>query len=200
MTGKQLIAAPRQRVWDSLNDPATLKACIPGCESINGTTDAGFDIVMLAAVGPVKARFKGRLTIGDSMPPERYRLSFEGSGGTAGFGKGSATVTLLPAGTGTELSYGATAQVGGKLAQVGSRLIDGVAKKMAEDFFGRFNAQFAPAAQVDLAEPAAAIASTPSVESAPTVDSTPARVPPRKWVLVASAIVLLLLLVYALIN
>jgi len=150
MTGEQLIPLPQQRVWEGLNDPEVLKACIPGCESIERVSDTEYRVAMTAAVGPVKARFNGKLLLADVNPPTSYRLAFEGSGGAAGFGKGGARVMLAPEGAGTKLAYTANAQVGGKLAQVGSRLIDGVAKKMAEEFFQRFNEKLvgpAPAAR-----------------------------------------------------
>ncbi len=121
-----------------------LKACIPGCESIDKTSDTEYAVAMTASVGPVKARFKGKLRLSDLNPPNSYSLAFEGSGGAAGFGKGSAQVSLTPEAQSTRLRYTANASVGGKLAQVGSRLIDGVAKKMADDFFARFNATVAP--------------------------------------------------------
>ncbi len=162
MTGEQLITASQQEVWDALNDPDVLKACIPGCEAIEKTSDTGFSMLMTAAVGPVRAKFKGTLTLGELDPPKHYVLSFEGTGGAAGFGKGSASVSLAADGDGTRLGYVAKAQVGGKLAQVGSRLIDGVARKMAEDFFSRFNARFAseparaPAPAIASSEPTAA--------------------------------------------
>lgn len=145
MTGSQRIALPQQRVWDALNDPEILKACIPGCESVEKTADDEYRIALTAAVGPVKARFNGKLLLSNVNPPQSYTLSFEGSGGAAGFGKGSSEVRLVPEGSATLLEYSAKASVGGKLAQVGSRLIDGVARKMAEDFFARFNAAVAPA-------------------------------------------------------
>ncbi|ARP82106.1 hypothetical protein CAL12_15650 [Bordetella genomosp. 8] len=152
MTGEQRIPAPRDAVWAALNDPQVLKACIPGCESIERQGDNEYRVSMLAAVGPVKARFQGRLAIHDSDPPRGYALSFEGSGGAAGFGKGQATVALAPAddagSPGTHLTYTASAEVSGKLAQVGSRLIDGVAKRMAAEFFSRFKGSFGPAADV----------------------------------------------------
>jgi carbon monoxide dehydrogenase subunit G len=150
MTGEQLIPLPQQRVWQGLNDPEVLKACIPGCESIERVSDSEYRVAMTASVGPVKARFNGKLLLADVNPPTSYRLAFEGSGGAAGFGKGGAEVRLAPEGAGTKLAYTATAQVGGKLAQVGSRLIDGVAKKMADEFFQRFNDKLvgpAPAAR-----------------------------------------------------
>jgi carbon monoxide dehydrogenase subunit G len=139
MTGSQLIPLPQQAVWEGLNDPAVLKASIPGCDTIERVSDTEYRIGMTAAVGPVKAKFNGKLLLADLNPPHSYTLSFEGSGGAAGFGKGGAQVALAPEGAGTKLSYKASAQVGGKLAQVGSRLIDGVARKMADEFFTRFN-------------------------------------------------------------
>jgi carbon monoxide dehydrogenase subunit G len=150
MTGEQLIALPQQRVWEGLNDPEVLKACIPGCESIERVSDTEYRVAMTAAVGPVKAKFSGKLLLAEVNPPTSYRLSFEGAGGAAGFGKGSAFVKLGSEGPGTRLAYTANAQVGGKLAQVGSRLIDGVARKMADEFFQRFNDKLvgpAPAAR-----------------------------------------------------
>lgn len=144
MTGSQSIALPQQRVWEALNDPEVLKACIPGCDSVEKLSDTEYKLTMTAAVGPVKARFNGKLMLSDINPPHSYTLAFEGSGGAAGFGKGSSQVNLTPEGAGTRLDYTAKATVGGKLAQVGSRLIDGVARKMAEDFFVRFNATVAP--------------------------------------------------------
>lgn len=144
MNGEQLIPLPRQRVWEALNDPETLKRCIPGCESIERVSDTEYKIAMTAAIGPVKAKFSGKLTLSDLDPPESYSIAFEGSGGAAGFGKGGAKVVLAPEGDSTRLVYTANATVGGKLAQIGSRLIDGVAKKMSEDFFAKFNQVVAP--------------------------------------------------------
>jgi len=151
MTGSQRIALPQQRVWDALNDPEVLKACIPGCESVEKTGENEYRVAMTAAVGPVKARFNGKLALSNVNPPQSYTLAFEGSGGAAGFGKGTSEVTLVPEGSETVLNYSAKASVGGKLAQVGSRLIDGVARKMAEDFFARFNATVAPPTPVEAA-------------------------------------------------
>jgi carbon monoxide dehydrogenase subunit G len=151
MTGEQLIPLPQQQVWEALNDPAIIKACIPGCESIEKVSDAEYKVVMTAAIGPVKAKFNGKLLLTDLKPPHSYSIAFEGSGGAAGFGKGAAQVSLRPEGSGTRLTYKATASVGGKLAQIGSRLIDGVAKKMSDDFFARFNATVAPAAVTETA-------------------------------------------------
>jgi len=144
MTGEQLIPVPQAEVWRGLNDPEVLKACIAGCETIEKVSDNEYRVVMVASVGPVKAKFNGKLTLADLNPPNSYSLSFEGSGGAAGFGKGGAQVSLKPEGAGTRLTYTAKASVGGKLAQVGSRLIDGVARKMADDFFTAFNEKLAP--------------------------------------------------------
>ncbi len=143
MSGEQRIALTQQKVWDALNDPEILKACIPGCDSIERVSDSEYKVGMTAAVGPVKARFAGKLQLKDLNPPHSYALAFDGTGGAAGFGKGGASVALTPDGDATLLKYTANAQVGGKLAQVGSRLIDGVARKMADDFFVRFNAKVA---------------------------------------------------------
>ena len=140
LKGTQQIRRERAGVWTALNDPAVLQQCIPGCESLTADGDDSYQIIVAAAVGPVKARFKGKLLLTDIREQHGYSLAFEGSGGAAGFGKGGAIVALEPAGLGTLLTYEANAKVGGKLAQIGSRLIDGVAAKMAEEFFSRFKA------------------------------------------------------------
>jgi hypothetical protein len=144
MTGERYIPLPQQQVWEALNDPEVLKACIPGCESIERLSDTEYRVAMTAAVGPVKAKFAGKLHLSDLNPPNSYSLAFEGSGGAAGFGKGGAQVSLAPEAGGTKLSYTAKATVGGKLAQVGSRLVDAAARKMADDFFSRFDTTVAP--------------------------------------------------------
>ena len=150
ITGEQLIPLPQAEVWRALNDPEVLKACIAGCEAIERVSDTEYRVVMVASVGPVKAKFNGKLVLSDLNPPNSYSLSFEGSGGAAGFGKGSAQVSLKAEGAATRLSYSAKASVGGKLAQVGSRLIDGVARKMADDFFAAFKEKLAgPAAKAE---------------------------------------------------
>jgi hypothetical protein len=157
MTGEQLIPAAQAEVWRGLNDPEILKACIAGCESIEKLTGTEYAVVTTVAIGPVKAKFRGKLLLSDLDPPNSYSLSFDGQGGAAGFGKGSAKVSLATEAAGTRLSYAVKAQVGGKLAQIGSRLIDGVAKKMADDFFSAFNQAMAgpaPAAAEPLAEAA----------------------------------------------
>lgn len=162
MTGEQLIPAAQAEVWRGLNDPEVLKSCISGCESIEKLTEDEYAIVTVAAIGPVKARFKGKLSLTDIDPPNSYSLSFDGQGGAAGFGKGSARVSLATEGKSTRLSYAVKAQIGGKLAQIGSRLIDGVAKKMADDFFAAFNAKIGGPARA-----AATSGMTPSTEAAP---------------------------------
>jgi carbon monoxide dehydrogenase subunit G len=143
MKGEQLVPASRQQVWDALNDPAALKACIPGCESIEPSGANAYQVLMVAKVGPVSAKFKGKLTLSDVKPPESYSIAFEGQGGAAGFAKGGAKVNLSSQSAHqTTLAYAVTANVGGKLAQIGSRLVDAAARKVADDFFARFNARF----------------------------------------------------------
>lgn len=146
MTGEQRIPIGQQAVWEALNDPEVLKACIPGCESIERVSETEHHVALTAAVGPVKAKFKGKMLLADLDPPNAYRIAFEGQGGVAGFAKGEARVTLKPDGTDTLMNYSVHAQIGGKLAQVGSRLIDAAAKKLADEFFGAFNARVAPQA------------------------------------------------------
>ncbi len=143
MKGEQLVPAPQQATWDALNDPQVLKACVPGCESIEPIGPDQYQVLMVARVGPVSAKFKGKLTLSDIRPPQSYAIAFEGQGGTAGFAKGGAQVRLSPEGSSTRLSYDVQANVGGKLAQIGSRLVDAAAKKVADDFFRNFNERFA---------------------------------------------------------
>lgn len=143
MSGEQLVPAPQQAVWDALNDPEMLKACVPGCESIEPTGENAYQVLMVARVGPVSAKFKGKLTLSDIRPPESYSLAFEGQGGAAGFAKGGAQVRLSRKNEETLLAYDVKASVGGKLAQIGSRLVDAAAKKIADDFFRHFNEKVA---------------------------------------------------------
>ena len=145
MTNSRVIPAPPESVWAALTDPEFLKACLPGCETFERVGDDAFRAVMAAKVGPVSARFTGTMTMADVVPPTGYTLKFEGQGGAAGFANGEARVTLSPAdGAGTRLAYSVKAQVGGKLAQIGSRLIDGAAAKIADDFFARFSERLTP--------------------------------------------------------
>ena len=138
MSGEYQLPAPREQVWQKLNDPAVLKACIPGCEELEKLSDTEFRAVATQKIGPVKARFKGKVRLSDLDPPNGYRISGEGDGGVAGFAKGGATVALVPKDGGTLLTYNVEAQIGGKLAQLGQRLINGAAKKVADDFFKNF--------------------------------------------------------------
>ena len=138
MTGEYRIPAPREKVWEALNDPEVLKKCIPGCQELNKDSETELSAKVKSKVGPVSATFTGKVTLSDIDPPNGYTISGEGTGGVAGFAKGGATVKLASEGSDTVLSYTATAQVGGKLAQIGSRLIDSTAKKMANEFFGKF--------------------------------------------------------------
>ena len=140
LQGERLIPASVDATWHALNDPASLKACIAGCESLESTGPDAFAAVVALRVGPVSARFKGNLQMTNIVPPNSYTINFDGQGGVAGFGKGSADVALTPEGAQTRLKYTARAQVGGKMAQVGSRLIDAAAGKITEDFFKAFEA------------------------------------------------------------
>jgi len=141
MTSTRTVPAPVETVWAALNTPEMLKGCIPGCETIEPDGENAFRIALAAKVGPVAAKFNGRMQLADVDPPRGYTLSFDGQGGAAGFAKGEAKVSLAPAenGAATALSYTVKAQVGGKIAQLGSRLVDGAAQKLADDFFGRFS-------------------------------------------------------------
>lgn len=138
MNDTRTIAAPPAVVWAALFDPAVLKACVPGCEELTGTAAEGFEAAVVQKVGPVKARFTGLVKLSDIVEGESCTISGEGKGGAAGFAKGAARIRLTPEGEGTVLAYEVDAQVGGKLAQLGSRIIDGFARKMADDFFTRF--------------------------------------------------------------
>ncbi|MDI4232520.1 carbon monoxide dehydrogenase subunit G [Bradyrhizobium sp. Arg237L] len=138
MSGEIQLAAPRVVVWAKLNDPEVLKACIPGCEELEKTDDQGFRAIARMKVGPVSARFRGKVALSDLDPPKGYKISGEGEGGVAGFAKGSAKVDLLERDGGTLLSYHVDAQIGGKLAQLGQRLVNGTAKKLADEFFANF--------------------------------------------------------------
>jgi carbon monoxide dehydrogenase subunit G len=164
--GQQVIPASRDAVWKALNDPQVLKACLPGCESVEQTSPEEFRVAIKAVIGPLRARFQGVLKIAEAQPPESCVMHFEGQGGAVGFGKGSAQVTLRETLGGTELSYEAKAQVGGKLAQVGSRLIDSVVKKMADDFFKAFRLQLAPPAQAEVRNTVAVVATAGALPGA----------------------------------
>ena len=175
--GERLIPAPIERTWAALNDPEVLKACMAGCESLERTGDDAYAAHMTVRVGPVSARFKGNLRLADVKPPTSYSLHFDGQGGAAGFGKGSADVSLSMQDAGpTRLAYPARAQVGGKIAQIGSRLVDAAAAKVADDFFTAFEGRLASEAPTGAATVAA-----------------PAPSLPRWWPWVIGAVVLVLL-------
>jgi uncharacterized protein len=156
--GTQVIPAPRATVWAALNDPEVLRKCLPGCESVERTADDEFKVVVVTSIGPLRARFNGVLRLTEVNAPVSCVMVFEGQGGAVGFGKGSSAVTLSETPEGTALAYNAQAHVGGKLAQVGSRLIESVAKKMTDDFFKAFRKQLAPDAAPDVAPDVLAVA------------------------------------------
>lgn len=166
MSGEQSINAPKQAVWDALNDPEVLKACITGCQSLEKTGDTHLEATVKAAIGPVKATFKGAVDLEDMNPPNSYTLVGQGKGGAAGFAKGSAAVALEDDEDGTLLKYDVKANVGGQLARIGSRLIDGAAKKYADDFFNAFKETVEQGNVPDTAE-------APQVEAAPDVEAAP---------------------------
>jgi carbon monoxide dehydrogenase subunit G len=153
MSGERLIAAPREKVWAALNDPEVLKACIPGCESIEKLSDNELKATAAVKLGPIAARFTGKVLLSDLDPPNGYTISGEGQGGVAGFAKGGAKVDLTDAAGGTKLSYTVNAQIGGKMAQLGARLIDSTAKSMAEQFFTKFSAAVVPPEPVAVIAP-----------------------------------------------
>ena len=216
MTGEHRIPAPRQKVWEALNNPDVLRAAIPGCESLEKLSDTEMTGRISAKVGPVSAKFSGKVTLSDLDPPNGYRISGEGSGGAAGFAKGGATVRLADDDVGgTILSYKVDAQIGGKLAQIGSRLIDGVARKMAEDFFGRFSAavaapvaaaageaQAAPAAaEAFVLPPTPGAAPQPQAFTPPPGASMPRtpglRLPPWAWIVGLIIVIIVILAIFA---
>jgi carbon monoxide dehydrogenase subunit G len=147
MTGQQIVPLPQDKTWEALNDTQVLKACVPGCETLEKISDTQYELTMKQRIGPVSARFKGLMTLADVDAPRGYTMIFEGQGGVAGFAKGSAIVSLSPEGEGTLLSYSVKAMVGGKIAQLGARLIDGVARKLADDFFRCFNERYTKSAE-----------------------------------------------------
>jgi len=178
LKGQRHLASDRPATWRALNDPEILRACIPGCETIERTGDNEFRVAVAAALGPVKARFQGKITIEDIVEPASYTIRFEGQGGAAGFAKGAAHVTLGEEGTGTLLGYTVDAQVGGRLAQVGNRLIDSAALKLADDFFAAFEKQVGGAA----------------AETGPAPTAPPPSTRSRAWIygIIAAAVILLL--------
>lgn len=180
MTGEQMIAAPRQKVWEGLNNPEVLRQCIPGCQSLEKEADGRLTAVVAIKIGPIGARFSGAVTLSELDPPHGYTITGEGQGGTVGSAKGGAKVRLTEAAGGTLLSYEVEAQVGGRLAQLGGPIIDATAKQLAGKFFEQFNAILAPAAPpAAAAAPArAALAAGPAPAHA-----APARGFPAAWLL-----------------
>ena len=173
MSGEVRIPASQERVWAALNDPETLRQAIPGCEELTKVSDTELEAAARAKIGPVSARFKGKVTLSDLQPPNGYTLSGEGSGGADGFAKGQAQVTLRPDGDATILHYTVKATVGGKLAQIGQRLIDGAAKKMADDFFEKFSVLAAgpvPEAASESQLAATAASSSAAARRSPTME------------------------------
>ena len=206
MTGERRIPAPRQAVWEALNNTEVLKVSIPGCESLEKLDGDQMKATAAIKVGPISARFTGKVQLSDIDPPNGYRISGEGQGGVAGFAKGGANVSLTDDGADTLLSYTVNAQVGGKLAQLGGRLIDATAKQMADAFFDRFSAQvqaMSPAAVEaaageSMAEPiAVALASLPAASSVSVwalVPSEPFGLPIAAWVGGGVFVVMMLLM------
>ena len=163
LTGTQTLPVTQQIAWDALNDPEILKASITGCEQLDRISETEFAAAVTAAIGPVKAKFKAKLTLSDVVAPTSYKIRFDGQGGAAGFGKGEAKVALTSEGAATRLDYTAQANVGGKLAQIGSRLVDAASKKLADEFFTKFNAELKRRYGVAEPEPVAATPPAPTV-------------------------------------
>ena len=188
MQGSRQLAVTQQQAWDALNNPEVLKTCIPGCDKVEPTAENQYAVGMALKIGPVAAKFTGKITLSDINPPHSYNIAFDGQGGVAGHGKGSAAVKLEPNDQGCLMTYVVNAQVGGKIAQMGQRLIDGVAKSMAEDFFKRFDAEMErqhPAAYAAAAE--AAATTSDAAQCAPAASGPKIPV----WVWVAGAVVVL---------
>lgn len=188
LTGNRNLPITQQQAWEALNDPEMLKACIPGCDSVTVTEENHMTIGMKLSIGPVSAKFSGKVALSNLNPPESYTLNFDGQGGAAGFGKGSADVKLTPNATGCELNYNAQAQVGGKIAQLGQRLIDGAAAKVAEDFFKRFDEESTK--RYGVTEAAAAI------DSKAVVVAESKGIP--VWIWAVGALILLAIIIYML--
>ena len=180
LTDEREIMAPREAVWAGITDPDTLRVCIPGCEEMTGSVEEGFDAIVVQKVGPVKAKFKGHVTLTDVVEGRSCTIAGEGKGGPAGFAKGSSKVTLDEIAGGTRLGYDVEAKVGGKLAQLGGRVVDGVATRMADQFFDRFKAEIegpgdAPAATAEPAPPTPSASAPPAQSVPPTPSASPAQ-------------------------
>jgi carbon monoxide dehydrogenase subunit G len=195
MTGEYKIAAPRARVWAALNDPEILRQAIPGCEDVKKLSDTELEASARAKIGPVSARFTGKVKLSDLNPPEGYTLTGEGSGGAAGFAKGEAKVSLTEDGEATILRYTVKAIIGGKLAQLGQRLVDGAAKKMADEFFEKFSDL--AGGRIEMPAPAATLeARAPGASRAPSSGTFGAKLTePPAWLpiaIIVAAIVVVL--------
>lgn len=188
--GEYRIAAPREKVFAALNDASILKACIPGCESLEKLSDTEMTAKVRLRIGPVSAAFSGKVTLSDIDPPNGYKISGEGQGGVAGFAKGGAVVALKEEGNETILNYDVDAQVGGKIAQVGARLITGTAKKLADEFFGKF------ANTINNPSPAA-VAGVPSSSSLPMPPSDAVKRGYRHWTVIGIGAAVLILIFLA---
>lgn len=196
LTGEYRIPAPRETVWAALNNPDILKACIPGCEELNKTSDTELVAKVVAKIGPVKAAFGGKVILSDLDPPNGYTITGEGQGGAAGFAKGGAKVRLeaVDGGAATVLHYAADAQIGGKLAQIGSRLVEGTARKLADEFFAAFAAQAGAAAA-----PGAEAAAQPAAQPVPAVaGATAGGLSPWVWIIGLVVVVAIILGIVAL--
>lgn len=184
MQGSRQLAVTQQQAWDALNDPEVLRRCIPGCDKVDAMGEGQYVVGLSLKIGPVSARFSGKITLSDLQPPSGYTLHFDGQGGVAGFGKGSAQVSLTPADGGTTLAYTVHAQVGGKVAQLGQRLIDGAARSLAEDFFKRFDEEM---------QTRHGLAVSPSGDmAAGSRDITPSKFPAWAWTAAAFAVIAVL--------
>ena len=180
MQGTRQLKVQQQQAWDALNNPEVLKVCIPGCDRIEASGENEFSMGTALKIGPVSAKFSGKIVLSDINPPASYTLNFEGQGGVAGFGKGTAKVTLTPNAEGCELGYSVTAQVGGKIAQLGARLIDATAKSMADQFFTKFTERVqSPVPQTQAGE-AAIVQTSPAAAT----DASPRSL----WLLAAVAL------------
>lgn len=203
-SGRYVIPAPPETVWDAIQNPDVLKACIPGCESLEKTADDTFEARATLKIGPVKATFKGKVTLDEMDPPRRCILRGEGQGGVAGFAKGEAEVLLTPEEGQTVLTYTAKASIGGKLAQIGQRLIDGAAKQIADDFFSRFVETISPPPMIgDAAVPGTAAAETeiPRETAPPQAAPTPPHQGHAReiWVIGLIAVIVILLVLFGMV-
>ena len=179
MQGSRSLAVTQQQAWEALNDPEMLKTCIPGCEKFEATEPNTYAVTTAIKIGPVSARFSGRVLLSEIVPPQSYKIGFDAQGGVAGFGKGEAAVQLAPADTGCELSYTVHSTVGGKIAQLGQRLIDGAAKSLAEDFFRRFDEE------LQRRYPSAAAPADVAVVASPAPKAASGGMPSWGWAAIA---------------